>query len=183
MLPVFISDIVAKLRKKYALLKSTWRTLHDRIKSDSGEAAMQYPAWYHVINPVFSGTHAEVELSESSSDMSFRITPLNDESECESESESDVELHENTEGIEEFERTENQQGKENVTVGKLKTVPPPHKKRKVIRSNVQALSSLASGLKEVAESQMKRDKLTLQHEKERDDNYLKFREEEARKTR
>ena len=26
-------------------------------------------------------------------------------------------------------------------------------------------------------------KLTLQHEKERDDNYLKFREEEARKTR
>ena len=89
---------VAKLRKKYALLKSTWRTLHDRIKW-LRKAAMQYPACYHVINPVFSGTHAEVELSESSSDMSFRITPLNDESECESESESDAEPHENTEGI------------------------------------------------------------------------------------
>ena len=115
--------------------------------------------------------------------MSFRITPLNDESECESESESDAEPHENTEEIEETEGTESQQGKENVTVGKLKTVPPPHKKRKVIRSNVQTLSSLAGGLKELAESQMKIHKLTLQHEKERDDNYLKFREEEARKTR
>ena len=106
---------------------------------------------------------------------------MNDESECESGSESDAEPHENTEGIEETEGTESQQGKENVTVGKLKTVPPPHKKRKDIRSNVQALSSLASGLKELAESQMKRHKLTLQHEKERDDNYLKFREPEARK--
>ena len=132
---------VAKSRKKYALLKSTWRTLHDRIKSGSGTAAIQYPAWYRVINPVFSGTHAEVELSESSSDMSFPITPLNDES----ESESDAELHGNTEGIEESEGTENQQGKENVTVGKLKTVPSPHKKRKVIRSNVQALSSQVGG--------------------------------------
>ena len=98
------------------------------------ESCMQYPAWYHVINPVFSGTHAEVELSESSSDMSFRITPLNDE-------------------------------------------------RNIIKSSVQALSSLASGLKKLAESQMKRDKLTMQYEKERDDNYLKFREEEARKAR
>ena len=101
---------------------------------------MQYPAWYHVINPVFSGTRAEVELSESASDMSFRITPLNDESECESESESDAEPHENTEGIEETEGTESQQGKENVTVGRLKTVPPPYKKRKVIRSNVRCPS-------------------------------------------
>ena len=91
---------VVKLRKKDALLKSTWRTSHDRIESGSGKAAMQYPAWYHVINPVGSGTHAEVELSESSSEMLLRITPLNDESECDSESESDAETHENTKEIE-----------------------------------------------------------------------------------
>ena len=72
-------------------LTAKWWTLHDRIKSGSGKAAIQYPAWYRVINPVFSGTHAEVVLSESSSDMSFPITTLNDESECESESESDAE--------------------------------------------------------------------------------------------
>ena len=84
------------IMEEICVVKINMAALHDRIKTGSGKAAMQYPAWYHVINPVFSGIHAEVELS-------FRNTPLNDESECESESESDAEPHENTEGIEETE--------------------------------------------------------------------------------
>ena len=64
---------IPKLRRKYALLKSTWRSLHDRIKRGTGKGAKGYPKWYHVINPVFSETNAEVALSESSKDMSFHL--------------------------------------------------------------------------------------------------------------
>ena len=66
-------------------------------------------------------------------------------------------------------------------VGTLIAVP--HRKRKMIRSNVQALTSLASGLKELVSGQMKRHNATMEYEKEKEQRYLKFRAEEAQKNR
>ena len=58
-----------------------------------------------------------------------------------------------------------------------------HKKRKVVRSEAQALSQLAGGMNILIESQAELDKEQMEFEKERDRAFLEFKREEAEKNR
>ena len=53
-------------------------------------------------------------------------------------------------------------------IRKKAIVVKPHKKRKVARSQTQALSQLAGGMTRLIESQAKRHKEQMEFEKERD---------------
>ena len=59
----------------------------------------------------------------------------------------------------------------------------PHQKRKVVRSQTQALSELSNTLKLMAESQAKRHKKGLEADKKRDEALMAFKREEAQKNR
>ena len=59
----------------------------------------------------------------------------------------------------------------------------PHKKRKVVRSQNQALSHMAKGMEDLASSQIKRAKLMIEADRKRDELFLKHKEEEAKRNR
>ena len=72
----------------------------------------------------------------------------------------------------------------NATSGdKRKVVVAPHRKAKQVRSNKQALSEIANGLKALAETSQKNNKMMIEEERKREERYLSFRREEAEKNR
>ena len=66
---------------------------------------------------------------------------------------------------------------------KRKVVVALHRKAKKVRSNKQALSEIASGLKALAETSQKNSKMMIEEETKREERYLSFRREEAEKKR
>ena len=60
-------------------------------------------------------------------------------------------------------------------------VVKPHKKRKDVRSQTQAVNQLARSMTKLIESQAKRHKEQMEFEKERDRAFLEFKKEEAGK--
>ena len=63
-------------------------------------------------------------------------------------------------------------------------VVAPHRKAKQVRSNKQALSEIANGLKALAEeTSQKNNKMMIEEERKREERYLSFRREEAEKNR
>ena len=73
---------------------------------------------------------------------------------------------------------------ENVSANKKKAIViKSHKKRKVVRSEAQALSQLAGGMNILIESQAEQHKEQMEFEKERDRAFLEFKREEAEKNR
>ena len=72
----------------------------------------------------------------------------------------------------------------NATSGdKRKLVVVPHIKAKQVRSNKQALSEPANGLKALDETCEKNNKMMIEEERKREERYLSFRREEADKNR
>ena len=57
---------------------------------------------------------------------------------------------------------------------KRKTVVALHKNSKQIRSNKQALSEIASGLKALADSSVRQDKMTIEAGRKREEGYMAF---------
>ena len=73
---------------------------------------------------------------------------------------------------------------ENVSANKKKAIViTSHKKRKVVRSEAQALSQLAGGMNKLIESKAELHKEHMEFEKERDRAFLEFKREEAVKNR
>ena len=66
---------------------------------------------------------------------------------------------------------------------KSKVVVAPYRKAKQVRSNKQALCELANGLKALAETSQKNNKMMIEEERKRKERYLSFRREEAQKNR
>ena len=66
---------------------------------------------------------------------------------------------------------------------KTKLVVAPHKKRKVVQLQNQALSHMAKGMQDIASSQIKRAKLMIEAHRKREKLFLKYKEEEAKRNR
>ena len=62
---------------------------------------------------------------------------------------------------------------------KTKLVIASYKKRKIVRSQNQALSNMAKGMEDLASSQIKRAKLMIESDWKDDELFLKHKEEEA----
>ena len=59
------------LRSKYKWFKNQWTAKTDRAKNGSGLDPDKEPKWYQLLNPIFSESHAPLNLSSSSKDASY----------------------------------------------------------------------------------------------------------------
>ena len=64
-----IDTSVPRLRGKYKWLKDQWRKYQDRTRHGTGKAPQKEPDWLIVLDPVFSETHATLELATKGSDI------------------------------------------------------------------------------------------------------------------
>ena len=64
-----IDTSVARLRVKYKWLKDQWRKYHDRTRHGIGKTSHKEPDWLIIWNPIFSDTHATLELATKGSDI------------------------------------------------------------------------------------------------------------------
>ena len=163
---------IPKLRRKYANLKVEWRRLTDRWKNGSGLSPEELK-WFCILNEVFSETNSEITLATSSQDLSFNLDVEYSADEDEDQREEDISDHDD--GLEEDSAIEEQNKKK-------KTLVAPHKKRKIVRSQQQALSQLAVSVGQLASVQMKKHKLSLESDLQRDEMFLKFKQDKVKKT-
>ena len=63
---------------------------------------------------------------------------------------------------------------------KTNLVVAPHKNRKVVQLQNQALIHMAKGMQDIASSQIKRVKLMIEAHRKREKLFLKYKEEEAK---
>ena len=145
------------------------------------------PVWLKHLDPVFCETNEEMKLT-SSATKTFFLNEQDGEYEEERNCEEDVfsgadDMDENNELESEIEAS-NELNIGNATSGdKRKVVVAPHRKAKQVRSNKQALSEIANGLKALAETSQKNNKMMIEEERKREERYLSFRREEAEKNR
>ena len=198
-----------KLQVKHNNIKQQWRKLRDRQKHGSGLAPTKYRDWFEIINPVLSDTNQTMDNNCSHlKDLSMITENDRDDDDDETESEYEESLsdlapamqsYSSTEVVPETEVVPDRQIEMNVpdsdiipeTQIVLKTqeetrnasakniVPKPHEKRTVARSQLQAMSQLASGVNILTKVNAKRMKLEEKNRKA----LLEFRKEEAEKNR
>ena len=77
-MPLDIS--INKLRRKYTSLKAEWRKISDGAKRGSGLALEKERKWYKILNPVFTETNEDVEITGNNADVSFSLSEGDDES-------------------------------------------------------------------------------------------------------
>ena len=155
---------VNKLRRKYTSLKAERGKISDRAKRGCGLALEKEPKWYKILNPVFTETNEDLEITGNSADVSFSLNEGDDESDI-SEKESSQES--DSSGV----NNENVPGDEETpcsSMAKTKLVAAPHKKRKAVRSQNQAMSHMGKGMEDLPSSQIKRAKLMIEAEQKRD---------------
>ena len=142
-----------KLRRKYTTLKAEWRKISDRCKNGSGLALEKEPSWYKILNSIFSEKNESLHLAEGSEDLSFNLQNDSINSDFESQLTDDENSFQKTD-----EESLNEEGEQNVirrvptetpVNGNKKLVVAPHRKRNV-RSQNQALSKIARGMKDLA---------------------------------
>ena len=162
---------VEKLRKRYANIKTQWRKIDDRIRSGSGLAPENEPEWYRLVNDFLTESNLPLELNEASLDISMSDSDANEDS-ATSQVAEDATIQGDEDETEDLLFT--------ASPGSIKkVVVEPHRKRKQVRSNKQALSNLAASVERVAEAQLK----ALKASAERDERFLIFRSEENEKQR
>ena len=142
-----------KLRRKYTTLKVKWRKISDRCKNGSSLALEKEPSWYKILNPIFSEKNESLHLAEGSEDLSFNLQNDSIDSDFESQLTDDENSFQKTD-----KESLNEEGEQNVirrvptetpVNGNKKLVVAPHRKRNV-RSQNQALSKIARGMKDLA---------------------------------
>ena len=142
-----------KLRRKYTTLKVKWRKISDRCKNGSSLALEKEPSWYKILNSIFSEKNESLHLAEGSEDLSFNLQNDSINSDFESQLTDDENSFQKTD-----EESLNEEGEQNVirrvptetpVNGNKKLVVAPHRKRNV-RSQNQALSKIARGMKDLA---------------------------------
>ena len=183
-----LDTLIERLRNKYKALKQEWSKIITRMKSGSGLSLEKEPVWFKHLDPVFCETNEEMKLTSSAMETSF-LNEQDGEYEEERNGEKKGilsgadEMDENNELESEIEAS-NELNIGNATSGdKRKVVVAPHRKAKQVRSNKQALSEIANGLKALAETSQKNNKMMIEEERKREERYLSFRREEAEKNR
>ena len=144
-------------------------------------AAGEEPEWFQHINPILAETNKEINPTSSALQTSF---VNRDESDLDSGSEDE-------EGIEEHYDENENEGETTSTSTAAKKIKQPakklvaavHQKRSQVRSNKQALSELARAMQNMAESQTKRLKMTLEAKEKREEKKRQERLEEAERNR
>lgn len=184
---------ISRLRNKFKMLKSEWTNLNSRIKHGSGLAASDEPAWFKHIDPVFSETNEDFTLTSSAQETSFVQdgADFSDESSEDGEISTDRDAEVRTDGmpvrgrvdVDEQDDEPQQEQPDEEANRKRKTVVAPHKKPKQIRSNKQALSEIASGLKALADTTVKQHQMMIDADAKREERYMEFRREESEKNR
>ena len=146
-------------------MKAEWQTILDKVKRESGLASGKQPKWYKILNLVFTATYEDLEITGNSADISFSLNEGDDESDI---SEKEYSQESDSSGV----NNEDVPGDEETTCsskGKTKLVVAPHKKRRVVRSQNQALSHMANGMEDLPSSQIKRAKLMIEADRKRDE--------------
>ena len=175
LLPVINLDI-KRLQSKYNNLKQKWRKLKDLKKSGSGLAGEEDPEWYKIISPILADSNKGLEeLCSDPSETSFYNEYFQGEASGRNNDEnSPEEDHLQREISTESDKDETAEA-ENHSLPKKKVVVRPHEKRTVARSQLQAISQLATGVNKLAEVNSKRLKM--------EESFLQFRRDEAEKNR
>ena len=167
---------IERLRKKYKALKQKWSKIITRMKSGSGLSPEKEPVWFKHLDPVFCETNEEMKLTSSATETSF----LNEQDgQCKEErnGEEDIftrvdDMDENNE-LESEIKASNELNIGNATLGdNRKVVVAPHRKAKQVRSNKQPLSEIANGMKALAETSQKNNKMMIEEERKRVQRYL-----------
>ena len=138
--------------------------------------------WYEKIASILGDTNTDLkELVSTSLDTSYSQEVIQNGNENESfednaDNDSDKDLYDDSKDDNESKNANKEDKVENVSANKKKAiVVKPHKKRKVLRSQPQALSQLAGGISKLIELQAKRYKEQMEFEKERDRAFLEFK--------
>ena len=138
--------------------------------------------WYEKIASILGDTNTDLkELVSTSLDTSYSQEVIQNGNENESfednaDGDSDKDLYDDSKDDNESKNANKEDKVENVSANKKKAiVVKPHKKRKVLRSQAQALSQLAGGISKLIELQAKRHKEQMEFEKERDRAFLVFK--------
>ena len=172
---------IKKLRNQTKTLKKEWKVITDRVKNGSGLAAGEEPEWYQHINPILVETNEEINPTSSVLQTSF---VNRDESDLESGSEDEEGIEEHDDENEnEGETTSSSTAAKKIKQPAKKLVAAVHQKRSQVRSNKQALSELARAMQNMAKSQTKRLKMTLEAEEKREEKKRQERLEEAERNR
>ena len=175
-----------KLRVKFKWMKEHWRKYTDRVKKGSGKSPVIEPAWYKIINPLFSDTHGNLEVASRASDVlsddsnDSHISDSEDKEGAKVSASTDSSYHEDDNESDLLETSDSGTGgsvKRKLVKKKLEAKPYDRKKR--LRSQTQAINEIAKSFSSLGESQQKRSELVLQAERERHDDFLKFQREQA----
>ena len=133
------------------------------------------------INPILAETNEEINPTSSALQTSF---VNRDESDLESGSEDEEGIEEHDDENEnEGETTSSSTAAKKIKRSAEKLVAAVHHKRSQVRSDKQALSELAKAMQNMAESQTKRLKMTLEAEEKREEKKRQERVEEAERNR
>lgn len=161
---------IQKLRRKYLTLKADWRKINDTVKKGSGVSPKKETEWYKIMNPIFSETNAPLELTDSIDDTLF---PLDYDARAAAEDEGGT--FSDSDSEEEDERMINKGGKKKMEKSD-KMFVNSHKKKKLIRIEVQGLNRMVKGLEEIA-------KVMIDADRNRDRLFLEHKAEEAKRNR
>ena len=162
-----------KLQVKYNALKKKWRDIKDRPMKGSGLAPEKHPDWYENLNAVLGDTNSNLEEVVSNPlDTSYAKEHYENE---DGESSSSEEETDQREG--------DNRASDNTGTRDKRLIVKPHQKRKVVRSQTQALSHLAGGMTQLIQSHAKRHKSQMDFERERDRAFMEFKREEAERNR
>ena len=117
------------------------------------------PEWYEKIDSILGDTNTDLnELVSTSLDTSYSQEVIQNDNENESfednaDDDSDKDLYDDSEDDDESNNANEEDNVENVSGNKKKAIAvKPHKKRKVVRSQTQALNQLTGGMTKLIES-------------------------------
>ena len=154
------------------------------------QGAVQEPAWYKKLNPIFSDTNSNIEVATKASDI-YSSSESDDSEGSDEGNETDtcmniVEEQSNLPDAElELEdaatssSTSSEQGCEQKSSKRGNMKPHSLSSAKRIRTHSQALQQIAKSFNLLHESQKDRAQMMLDSEKQRSEEFLKFQREQA----
>ena len=135
------------------------------------------PNGFHILDEIFAEINVELNLVSSAKDTSY----LNSDSDEDFDQEEEGNIDElNSEQLSD---TELHAAQSSNTTAIKKTVAVPHKKRKVVSSQQQALSHLAASVEKLASFAAKNQRLTIEADLKRDKMLMDFKRNETQKNR
>ena len=182
----------SRLRVKYKFIRNQWRKFTDRVKKGTGKAPIVEPDWFTILNPVFSDTMGEMNVSSCSDDI-FQPCEEHSSSDSDKESESisytDRSDTPNPSVFQETDNSGDDDGNPSIKTnsnssGSIKRkqkakleIKPSFQKR--VKSQAQAIQNMAKSFSDLREAQQKQTELFAETEKERQAEFLNFQREQG----